>query len=240
AGLPTSTSSKRSTSGPPYSWKRIALGMGLVYGPYYPKGVARSAIPPRRSGQGPRIKGRGRAPVSKSGVVGLARSNTNHAVDIGDEDLAVTDLARLGGLENSLDDLIDEIAAHSDLDAGFRDEVHDVLGAAVELRMTPLPPESLDLGDGHARNADVGQRSAHVVELEWLDDRGDQFHATLRRSFVGLLSITRFAQARTEVHVVKNTRPGTFLQLSCHARLTSKSRSLRTKDAPRRRTHAPF
>jgi hypothetical protein len=39
-----------------------------------------------------------------------------------------------------------------------------------------LATEALDLGHGDALYADVGDRLAHVVQLEGLDDRGDQFH----------------------------------------------------------------
>ena len=55
-------------------------------------------------------------------------------------------------------------------------EVDDVFGAAVELRVTLLAPEALDLGDGEPGHADLGQRLAYLVELERLDDRFDLLH----------------------------------------------------------------
>src|SRR6478735_9883225 len=63
--------------------------------------------------------------ASERGVVGLARTDTNDTVDIGDEDLAVADLAGLGGLQDGFDHLIDEITADSYFNLGFRDEVDD-------------------------------------------------------------------------------------------------------------------
>jgi hypothetical protein len=42
--------------------------------------------------------------------------------------------------------------------------------------VAPLAAEALDLGHGDALDADVGDRLTDVVELEGLDDRGDQFH----------------------------------------------------------------
>src|SRR2546430_7724006 len=48
------------------------------------------------------------------------------------------------------------------------------------LPIPPLPAEALHFRDRHARHADIGQRGAHVVELERLDDRCDQSHETLR------------------------------------------------------------
>src|SRR5438477_12061540 len=66
--------------------------------------------------------------------------------------------------------------AYRDLDAGLGNEVDHVLGAAIQLGVSPLAAEALHFRDRHARDADIGQRGAHVVELERLDDRCDQFH----------------------------------------------------------------
>ena len=63
---------------------------------------------------------------------------------------------------------------HLDLHLG--QEVDDVLGAAIELGVALLAAEALDLGDGEAGDADLGQRFAHFVELERLDDRFDLLH----------------------------------------------------------------
>src|SRR3546814_12212769 len=41
-----------------------------------------------------------------------------------------------------------------------------------------LPTKALDLGDGDAGDPHFGQRFAHIVELERLDDRSDHFHAS--------------------------------------------------------------
>src|SRR5205807_8207659 len=92
-----------------------------------------------------------RAPAAlkalQGGVVGLAGSYADHPLDVGDEDLAVAHLAGLGGLDDRLDDLIGEIAPHGDLDAGLGDEVDHVLGAPIELRVSPLPAETLHFRD---------------------------------------------------------------------------------------------
>ena len=58
---------------------------------------------------------------------------------------------------------------HLDLDLG--QEVDHVFGAAIELGVALLAPETLDLGHRHAGDADFRQRLAHLVELERLDDR---------------------------------------------------------------------
>src|ERR1700689_1159971 len=92
--------------------------------------------------------------LSERGVVGLAGADADHAIDIGNENLAVADLAGLGGLHHRFHDLIDQFGSHRHLDAGLGHEIDDVLGAAVELGMAALAAETLDLGHGHARNAD--------------------------------------------------------------------------------------
>ena len=51
-----------------------------------------------------------------------------------------------------------------------------IIGAAIELGVALLPPESLDLGDGEAGNAHLRERLADFVELERLDDGLDFLH----------------------------------------------------------------
>src|SRR5262249_34167566 len=91
-------------------------------------------------------------------------------------DLSVADLARVGALLDRFDHAVEHVV----LDRGFhlhlRKEVHDVLGAAVELGVALLPPESLHLGHCDALHADGREGIAHLVELERLDDCRDQFH----------------------------------------------------------------
>src|SRR6516225_11095364 len=60
-------------------------------------------------------------------VVGLPGADTDDALDVGDEDLAVSNLAGLGGLHDGLDDLIDQITPHRHLDACLGNEIDYVL-----------------------------------------------------------------------------------------------------------------
>src|SRR6185295_869482 len=124
---------------------------------------------------------------SKSRIIGFAGSDADDAIDVRDEDLAVANLAGLGGLENGFDYLIDEVAANGNFDLGLGDEVHDVLSAAIELGMAALTAEALHLRHRHARNAYLGQRRTDVVEFERLDDGGDQFHFFSPNSLVPVL-----------------------------------------------------
>jgi hypothetical protein len=51
----------------------------------------------------------------------------------GDEDLSVADLAGVGGLLDRLDDAIEEIVPDRRSDLDLRQEIDDVLRAAIEL-----------------------------------------------------------------------------------------------------------
>jgi hypothetical protein len=93
-----------------------------------------------------------------------------------DEDLAVTDLAGVGGLGDGLDHLIELVVGDGDFDLHLGQEVDHVLGTAIQLGVAFLPAEALDLGDGDALHADLRERLAHVVQLERLDDGSDQLH----------------------------------------------------------------
>ena len=70
------------------------------------------------------------------------------------------------------------VVAHDELDLDLGQEVDDVLGAAIQLGVALLAAEALDLGHRQARDADLGQRLAHFVELERLDDRFDLLHGS--------------------------------------------------------------
>ena len=71
-------------------------------------------------------------------VVRFAGANTQNALEIGDEDLAVTDLAGLGRVDDGFGDLIDESVFDRNLDAGLRDEIDDMRGPEFERFMADL------------------------------------------------------------------------------------------------------
>src|SRR5690606_9252567 len=92
-------------------------------------------------------------------------------------DLAVADAAGLCGLADRLDGGFHAFVGKDDLDLHLGEEVDDVFGAAIQLRMSLLTPEALGLGDGDALEPDFLKGLLHLVELERLDDRLDLFHA---------------------------------------------------------------
>src|SRR5690606_24385899 len=90
-----------------------------------------------------------------------------------DEDLAVTDLAGERRFDDGVDGRIDHGGRQHHFHAYFGQEVDDVLGPAIQLGVPFLPAKALDLGDGQAIDADIGQGFAHFVQLERLDDCRD-------------------------------------------------------------------
>src|SRR5690606_25826485 len=117
-------------------------------------------------------------------VAGFAGADAHALFEVVDEDLAVADLAGARRGFERLDRALDQIVGDGHLDLHLRQEVDHVLGAAVQLGVALLAAEALDLGDRDALHADRRQALADLVELERLDDCGDQFHAGLpfRRS----------------------------------------------------------
>ena len=109
-------------------------------------------------------------------VVRLARANSNGLLDIGYEDLAITDLAGFGSNNNCFDHALDLIIGNGRLDFRLGQKIHDVLGTTVQLRVTALSAEALDLRHGHAVDALLVQGVADVVQAKRFDDGRDQFH----------------------------------------------------------------
>ena len=73
---------------------------------------------------------------------GLAGAYADGLAEVGDEDLAVADLAGPGRLDDCLDDLFRNGFVDGEFDLGFRQKINDVLGPAVELRVAALAARS--------------------------------------------------------------------------------------------------
>jgi len=106
-----------------------------------------------------------------------ARANAQNPQDVGNKDFAISYLPGFRSTDDGLHHLIDQLILDGDLDAGLRHEVDDVLGTPVQFSVPALPAKSLDLCHSHAGDPDFGQGSAHVIQLEGFDDRGNQFHS---------------------------------------------------------------
>src|SRR3954468_6165353 len=114
--------------------------------------------------------------ASESLIVSFTRADAQHTLEIGDEDLAVTDLAGLRGTDDGLDDLVDECVLYGNFDTGLGYKINDIFGTTVQLGVTTLAAEAFDFGHGHTGDTDFRECGAHVVEFEGLDDCADEFH----------------------------------------------------------------
>ena len=102
------------------------------------------------------------------------RSDADGVVDRRDKDLPVADAIGLGGLLDRLDCPIDQGCprpARSSPWAGNRRHTR----RRDKVPYSLLPAKALDLGHGHAFQADLLQRLLHLIELERLDDSFDFF-----------------------------------------------------------------
>ena len=79
-------------------------------------------------------------------------------------------------LLDRLDRALDQRLFHHDLDLHLRQEIDNVLGPAIELRVAFLAAEALGLGHSDPLDADLVKRLLHLVKLEGFDDRFDLFH----------------------------------------------------------------
>src|SRR6185369_14897464 len=117
-------------------------------------------------------------------LAGLAGPDADDLLERRDEDLSVADLAGAGSGFDRFDDPVDDRVVDRGFDLHLGQEVDDVLGAAVELRVPFLPPEPLHFRHRDALHADRAQGLTHFVELERLDDRGHHLHC---KSLPGLV-----------------------------------------------------
>src|SRR5215475_2198837 len=117
------------------------------------------------------------AAASERVDVGLTRADADRVAEVGHEDLAVADLASFGRRGDRLDHAVDAIRRDRHLDLHLGQEIHGVFGAAIDLGVSLLASVALDFADGQTADAETTERLAHVVKLERLDDRNDQFHA---------------------------------------------------------------
>ena len=106
----------------------------------------------------------------------FASADPDSLFDTHHKDLAIADFVCARSVLNHLYSSFDERIIEYHFDLKLREEVDHVLGAAIDLGVPLLPPKALDLGDGHAGDADFVQRILYLVELEGFDDRFDFFH----------------------------------------------------------------
>src|SRR5215211_2919162 len=92
----------------------------------------------------------------------LAGADPDRFLDARYKNLAIADAPGMGRLADRLDGALDHVVGDDDLELHLRQEVDDVLGAAVEFGDALLPH--------------LLERLLHLVELERLDDGFDLLH----------------------------------------------------------------
>src|SRR3954453_8397110 len=125
----------------------------------------------------PRCPGRRLVRRSERVLPALPGADPDDLVDRRHPHLAVTDLPGGGRLHDGVHDAGGVELADDDLYPDLRHEVDLVLRTAVDLGVAALAAEALDLADGQTGDPDQLEGVLDVVELERLDDRGDQLHA---------------------------------------------------------------
>src|SRR6202040_2871687 len=93
-----------------------------------------------------------------------------------------------------------------DLDLDLGQEAHRVFSTAVDFRMALLPPISFDFRHRETMNANGGQGIADFFELEWLDDRHNNFHGSYPR-YCPVTDMTERSRLRFTTRRKFTTRP---------------------------------
>src|ERR1043165_2540516 len=81
---------------------------------------------------------------------GFACPDPDRFFDIGHENFAVADAARLCSAPDRIDRFVGHVVAQHDFDFHFREKIDHVLGAAIEFGVTFLTTEAFGLGDSDA------------------------------------------------------------------------------------------
>jgi len=108
--------------------------------------------------------------------VALAGADAHGVIEAKHEDLAVADLAGLGGAGDGADDLVDLVAGDRDFDLDFRQEAHRILGPTIDFRVPLLTPVTFDFGNCEPLHADGGQSVTDLVQLEGFNNGHDDLH----------------------------------------------------------------
>src|SRR5690606_32931820 len=107
-------------------------------------------------------------------VLVLTGTDPGDVLDGHHPDLAVSDLAGLGGRHDRLGDPGRVLVADEHVDPDLGHEVHGVLRTAVDLRVAPLTAVAARLAHRQATDSRGLERGLHIIELVRLDHRRDE------------------------------------------------------------------
>src|SRR5437762_10305159 len=117
----------------------------------------------------------------------LFRADAHRVFHWKNENFPVADLAGLGGAHDFVHSFIHQIIGADDFHFHFREKVHGVLAAAINLGVTLLPAEALHFRDSHSFNSQFGERLFDLFELERFDNRFQFFHVGVNSASRGAL-----------------------------------------------------
>ncbi len=109
----------------------------------------------------------------------LIGADADNLFDIGDEDFAVPDFSRLGGMSDRLDRALRPVVGENDFQFHLGQKIDGIFAATINLGVAFLTTKSSDFTQGHSFDPDLGERLFHGLHLEGLDDRLDFFHARI-------------------------------------------------------------
>src|SRR5208282_2964804 len=99
-------------------------------------------------------------------------------VNGGDKDLAVANLAGLGGLEDGFNGGLHQRFRQDGFDFDLGQKIHGVFAAAIDFGVPLLAAKTFDFHDGHTEDADAVEGFLNVVQFERFDDGFDFFHVS--------------------------------------------------------------
>jgi hypothetical protein len=106
----------------------------------------------------------------------FARANTNQIFQIRDEDLAVTDAASPGRLNDCIDHLFGLSVTANDFQLDLGQEIDGVFSSAILFFMTLLTAEATHFSDCHPLDSRLGQSVLDLFQFEMADYCFDLLH----------------------------------------------------------------
>src|SRR5699024_3441014 len=71
---------------------------------------------------------------------------------------------------NDVNHVLYQRSRNNDFQLDFGQEVHHILGIAIQFRMTFLSTKTLDFGNRHSTNTDISERLSYFVQFKRLND----------------------------------------------------------------------
>src|SRR5437868_1134136 len=102
-------------------------------------------------------------PASDGLFAALSRTDANHFLHGGNEDLPITNAPRLGCSHNCIHNHLFQVVRDDYFYLGFGEKVNHVFSASIEFGMATLPSEATDFTDGHTLNTRGVELLLHFV-----------------------------------------------------------------------------